>query len=1281
MKKVVQFQKLAFMMCLALLMLWSPSIKAQNDGGTPTVEYNQNDVDALKKLASDNPNCKELQNFVATKGWEQDLWNDWENNKVAVFWADDGRVSRLRIIGTNTVNTLNLAALDSLEELHLVGSSELTNLTLGKASKLGFLNLNDCPKLPSLDVTQAHSLRRLNVDGSDLLTFSNVKLPKDFQQVYGTIFIKRGEQLNNHECKLIAGATLDLSEYVFDSFGRKNSFEWKDNYGNPAQKLIKEIKPGVFVMPSQIDEHRTYQCSIKNPNYPVWTIMTQNIHLVRGKIEYSQDDINVLKALAKANPNCKELQEFVADSVKGWTLPWKKNYWEDHRKVSVDWNMETPARISKLRLKDLRLTNLDVKQFPKLEYLDVSGNRFTSLDLSTNTKLREIDASNNKLAALDFSACPEIWKIDCGWNRDYDNTWQPTLKTLNLTGCKKLYELLLGEAALSSLDLTDYPSLQRLMIDFCKFPITLGDAVKLSFLSVQCTEVYGDLIKKTSGSSLQELRCESSNYPLIAFADYPSLIRYGIPRSVKELDISNTKIREIGAFASQLRYSTFTPAKNMDQPSVRGESIYPLKGAVYDTVYNEFRPLSVNKGDTIDLSSEAMIDGIASDYVWVDTKDRVEADKAFFTTVEGQPGKFIFNGKADSPYYCIISNKKYCERSEINNCYGWRLRTSALIGSYSYDSAEISAVDKIVKDLNDPKLLEWWQSGAWKTQGGDYNDNSYGFRMFWRTNKVTGTKNLQQLSVGNWAWPHVDSLKQVDLSAFSQMESIEFRNFNDLENLTLPTEKVNLKRLICSSAKLSTIDVAGYTNLVYLDLRYNPITALDVSRLSKLEELYCNGLDIEIPMQKLPKGLKCYGAPRKTTAFDMNALDSLKALDPSLSYLRFSTVTLKNGQPWDNRYHAESDMQLKGIRNVYGWRHLITDKTAIDLSSEMKVNDVASQIEWSAMDRQTNEEKPLKVENKNGVYYISGLRPNDRVEAFITNSTFQNWTMRFNGVIYSCDGDANLDFKVDVLDISATANYILGDTIHMLRGNDFGYYEANVNMDKKLDVADITGIANIIMGKPVSKNSQLRGAFVPMVTLTTENGMLYMETEVPVNGLQLEFEGIHQAEPLMGKAAGFSQASFDGETFRMLAYSMKGETIPAGKHALMKWPAGATLKSAAFSDAQARSLDVDKRAAIPTSVETINVEGLSKDVYNYPNPFHGSTTLVYQLSENVDKVTMEVYNYGGTIVDVVSGLNTQMGTNEFTYSTSLSNGTYIYRLVTEKQGVKTYSKSNTFIIK
>ena len=57
-------------------------------------------------------------------------------------------------------------------------------------------------------------------------------------------------------------------------------------------------------------------------------------------------------------------------------------------------------------------------------------------------------------------------------------------------------------------------------------------------------------------------------------------------------------------------------------------------------------------------------------------------------------------------------------------------------------------------------------------------------------------------------------------------------------------------------------------------------------------------------------------------------------------------------------------------------------------------------------------------------------------------------------------GDVNEDGNVDISDVVATVNYILGTTPAV-----FNLTAADVNDDNGVDISDVVGIVNMILGK------------------------------------------------------------------------------------------------------------------------------------------------------------------------------------------------------------------------
>lgn len=1245
----------------------------------------EQDVAGLQAIADAN-SSQALKDYVANKGW---LSQDVANMNVPVYtrWNESSMPARLTYL--------------SLKELR----EGLTTLDVSSFDALQNLNIDNC-NIDSLNLTSLKNLNSLSIYRTKINSYSDVKLPENPNlSVWGRMETKAiGTPVSGQEeflCEIQAGDTVDLSEFVAQE-GVK--FTWYNNSYPRTEITLVSPSAGIFILPSVID-NTTYSCEISTAKYPNWVYETKNIRLTRGPINYNQDDIELLKALAKANPDCVELQQFI--TAEGWTESWPDSYYQDeNRKVAVDWNFDTPARISKLRVCNMNtVKSFDISGFTELEYLDCGGLYLDQLDLSGITKLQVLMAGNNNLLTLDLSKNTDLYTLAVYGSRGLSNldlSKCNMLTSLNIGGCSGLSSLDLskcnmltslvvyGCSGFSSLDLSKCNRLTSLDISSCE---NLKDVnltgVPLTSLSMMYTTGLENLVENHP-ATVQYLSCEWTDYPLLDFSKHPFLTGYGVPRHVTELDITGTNILNLGVNGSGLKFSTL---KANDRVSIGGGSQLSIPGLDR----NEYEDYVIENGDTIDLSSEAMIDGIASVYTWVDRKARIEVKDAFIQ-IEGKPGVFVANGKLGKSYFCIVTNKKYTRDDwTINSWGGWRLETYGVhiqTPPAVYDETEVAALKAIVDKCESPSLKAWWDNEDWKNG----RSNDWRFSAWWNLDEQTNTFHLMSLNLNSLR----DTLSTLDVSAFTKLESLSCNSSGltalsvaensrlnnlscsyspELTSLTLPLEKTAFGGLYCDNCpKLEALDITGYTNLEALSVRYSKVQSLDVSAFTKLEYLWCNGVDMTVDITKHPK-LIGYGAPANVESFDMNSLNALQYLDPSGSKLKFSTVKLKEGQPWPNNYYYYTNLQVEGFRpsSWWGTRYLVPSGKPIDFSSEMSINGKASNVEWRGYDRETYEQKAVQVTNEGGKFIVTG-RAKDEFEAVITNATFPNWTMTARFEFYTRDGDANLDDKVDVRDIAVTANWILQNE-NALPYYEFGYSEADVNVDNNVNVADITGIANLIMGKSITKSTDLRSDFMPVVRLTAENGFLCMESDVPVAGVQLELTGMAKAGPLLGKAATFTQASHAGDTLRMLAYSLKGETIPAGKTVLMRWPEGARLAGAAFSDSQARSLKVETRGDIATSNEVIRVADSSKDIYNYPNPFKGTTTLVYRLDETVDEAFIQVYSFNGSLVDVIDGLNTTAGENRYVYTTRLAAGNYIYRLVTQKHGAVTYSKSNTFIIK
>ena len=77
-------------------------------------------------------------------------------------------------------------------------------------------------------------------------------------------------------------------------------------------------------------------------------------------------------------------------------------------------------------------------------------------------------------------------------------------------------------------------------------------------------------------------------------------------------------------------------------------------------------------------------------------------------------------------------------------------------------------------------------------------------------------------------------------------------------------------------------------------------------------------------------------------------------------------------------------------------------------------------------------------------------------------------------------------------------------------------------------------------------------------------------------------------------------------------------------------------------------------------------EPLSLQVHNFPNPdTTGNTTFKYNASLEISRVTIEVYNLAGRLVDRFEDLTPTDGTYQWQFGKRLANGVYIYRITVQ----------------
>ena len=166
-------------------------------------------------------------------------------------------------------------------------------------------------------------------------------------------------------------------------------------------------------------------------------------------------------------------------------------------------------------------------------------------------------------------------------------------------------------------------------------------------------------------------------------------------------------------------------------------------------------------------------------------------------------------------------------------------------------------------------------------------------------------------------------------------------------------------------------------------------------------------------------------------------------------------------------------------------------------------------------------------------------------------------------------GDANGSYQVDVADVITTINYVTGQN-----PQPFLFKAADVNGDGQINVLDIVSIINIIL-YPDGRPGTQALAEQQTAIYTIENDTLYIDTPVPLSGLQFTLGGCTRSDvEVLEALAGFECATVEEDgRLTMVFYSMSGMTVPYGKTALLRVESGAwSVENVALSDPQGNNV-------------------------------------------------------------------------------------------------------------
>lgn len=267
-------------------------------------------------------------------------------------------------------------------------------------------------------------------------------------------------------------------------------------------------------------------------------------------------------------------------------------------------------------------------------------------------------------------------------------------------------------------------------------------------------------------------------------------------------------------------------------------------------------------------------------------------------------------------------------------------------------------------------------------------------------------------------------------------------------------------------------------------------------------------------------------------------------------------------------------------------------------------------------------------------------------------------------------GDANGSMSVDIADVVTEVAYITYQD-----PQPFIFEAADVNSDQKVNVLDVVGTIGIITN-PAGVG--VSGMDNEPVRYYVRDGILYVETAQALGGVQVSLDVAKGTEiTALDGLKGMEQNGtwVSDEEYLFLAYSMSGQSIPTGTHALLQIGDEAVVTEMVLSDTKGKNITaVNGDATGIGKVEAMQLQMPS------PNPFTTVLRVPYTIGKSGShEVTIAFSDMAGRTIDAYHTTNTQ---GEYTYTwypRALQKGLYLVSLYVDgelMQTVKLFASDN-----
>ena len=208
-------------------------------------------------------------------------------------------------------------------------------------------------------------------------------------------------------------------------------------------------------------------------------------------------------------------------------------------------------------------------------------------------------------------------------------------------------------------------------------------------------------------------------------------------------------------------------------------------------------------------------------------------------------------------------------------------------------------------------------------------------------------------------------------------------------------------------------------------------------------------------------------------------------------------------------------------------------------------------------------------------------------------------------------GDANHDGVVNVFDVTAMVNYILGSST-----GTFMFEAADVNADGIVNVFDVTKVVNIILGVDAGAKRRvaMREAGKGIMSAVIDGNEMYLVVDDAPQYVAMQFdvvmpEGTSVGDVELNNAAGhmLSYRQIDENHYRVIAYSLQNAGFKPTEKALvcMKQATGANIENAMLVTTDGRCINMNVKDEA-TGIDPVDVRNERKAIYNLSGQYMGT---------------------------------------------------------------------------